>query len=109
MMCGSDEEKRVLVWISRKAKEIVSAKRIILYGSRARGDAGDRSDFDIALETDFPERLAEFCSVVEENPLTLLSFDIVNLAEVQSAFRARILLEGRDITGIVPEPETQSP
>ena len=97
MMCGTAEEARVLQWVSEKAKEILAAKRVLLFGSRARGDADDRSDFDIAVETDHPEKMGEFLALIEENPLTLLAFDIVNLANVSEDFRKRILAEGRDI------------
>lgn len=98
MMCGSPEETKVLQWISEKARELLDAKKVILFGSRARGDAGDRSDFDIAIDTDHGERMSEFRLLLEENPLTLLAFDVVLLREVRSDFRDRILREGRDIS-----------
>jgi predicted nucleotidyltransferase len=98
MRCGSPEETRVLRWVSEKARELVAAKRVILFGSRARGDAEDRSDFDLAVETEQPQRLGELKELLEENPLTLLAFDVVCLSEVSPAFRERILREGKDIT-----------
>jgi predicted nucleotidyltransferase len=98
MMCGTPEEARVLQWVSDKALEVLAAKRVLLFGSRARGDADDRSDFDIAVETDCPEKIAEFLALLEENPVTLLAFDVVNLATAKAEFRDRILAEGRDIT-----------
>jgi len=100
MMCGSPEEAKVLQWISEKARELLDAKQVILFGSRARGDAGDRSDFDIAIVTDHEDRMSEFRSLLEENPVTLLAFDVVLLREVRSDFRDRILREGRDISAL---------
>ncbi|NBW83080.1 nucleotidyltransferase domain-containing protein [bacterium] len=97
---GSEEEKRVLRWVAKKAREVAGAKQVILFGSRARGDAGERSDFDIAILTDEPEKLSELRHVLEENPLTLLAFDIVDLSSAQEVLRARILAEGVDITEI---------
>lgn len=35
MMCGTAEEARVLQWVSEKAKDILAAKRVLLFGSRA--------------------------------------------------------------------------
>ncbi|MEY4063956.1 MAG: hypothetical protein RIR26_164 [Pseudomonadota bacterium] len=100
MKCGSEEERRVLRWVVAKAKEVAHAKRVILFGSRARSDAEDRSDFDIAVITDTPEKLAELRMILEENPLTLLAFDIVDLSNAHPPFRDRILAEGIDITEI---------
>ena len=52
------------------------AEQVILYGSRAKGPAGERSDIDIAVTgvEDF-DRLVE---AMEELP-TLYSVDLVNL------------------------------
>ncbi len=100
MKCGSEEETRVLRWVSLQAAHVLAAERVILYGSRARGDAEDRSDFDIAIDTKFPNKIPEFRELLNENPLTLLAFDVVSLADANPEFRTRILSEGRDITKI---------
>ncbi len=51
-------------------------QKIILFGSRARGDNDERSDIDIAVSGgDF----LNFYADVQENFPSLLSFDIVNL------------------------------
>ena len=51
-------------------------KKVILFGSRARGDNNDRSDIDLAISGgDF----VNFSLDVEEKVFTLLKFDIVNL------------------------------
>ena len=52
------------------------AKKVILYGSRAKGTAGERSDIDIAVSggADFDELLEK----VEELP-TLYSVDLLNM------------------------------
>lgn len=100
MKCGSDEELAVLQWSVRKAKHIAGATRVLLFGSRARGDADDRSDFDIAIETDSPEKLPELNALFQEHPLTLVSFDVVDLRSAQPHFQSRILSEAKDITNI---------
>lgn len=97
MKCGSQEEFTVLQWISLQAKQIVGAQKVILFGSRARGDADERSDFDIAIEATHPDKFPELRAILEENPLTLLAFDIVDLATVSQEFRERILREGKEI------------
>ena len=71
------------------------AKKVILYGSRAKGTARERSDIDIAVSgVDNFELLVE---KVEELP-TLYSVDMVNMATC----RNQLLLEdirqyGREI------------
>ena len=71
------------------------AKEVILYGSRAKGTAMERSDIDIAVSgVDNFESLVE---KVEELP-TLFSVDLVNM----DTCRNRLLLEdirqyGREI------------
>lgn len=51
-------------------------KKIILFGSRARGDFYERSDIDLAVSGG---NTAEFRLDVDENIHTLLMFDVVDL------------------------------
>lgn len=51
-------------------------KRVILFGSRARGTNLERSDIDLAVTGG---RTAEFALLAEEEIQTLLRFDVVNL------------------------------
>ena len=53
-------------------------KRLILFGSRARGDCYERSDIDLAAYFNTSSMYADFCDDVE-NIRTLLMFDIINL------------------------------
>ena len=69
--------------------------RVILFGSRARGDARERSDVDLAIEA--PRADAHAWSLIVETideSRTLLSFDVVRLERAAADFRAQILLEG---------------
>ena len=68
-------------------------KKVILFGSRARGDYKRTSDIDIAVSGgDF----AKFALDVEEETSTLLEFDIVNLdREMQDELREAIEREGK--------------
>jgi uncharacterized protein len=71
---------------------------IILFGSRARGDATARSDIDLAIEAPQATRRQwlELTSLVEEAP-TLLPIDLVRLEEAPPALRTRILAEGKTL------------
>lgn len=61
-----------IISICRKHK----ASQVILFGSRAKGTAGERSDIDIAVRNteDFDQLLEE----IEQIP-TLYTVDVVNL------------------------------
>lgn len=67
--------------------------RVILFGSRARGDFRKTSDIDLAADGgDF----VRFALDVDEETSTLLEFDIVDLSgEIQPELRESIEREGR--------------
>lgn len=70
-------------------------KKVILFGSRARGDFKRTSDIDLAVEGgDF----TRFSLDVDEETSTLLKYDIVDLdREVQQELRDSIDREGKVI------------
>ena len=69
-------------------------EKVILFGSRARGDFRRTSDIDIAVTGgDF----ARFALDVDEETSTLLEYDIVNLdRDMQDELRESIEKEGGD-------------
>ena len=82
---------------SRVLRDIVTLaqkydiKKVILFGSRARGDHRERSDIDLAVSGG---NITEFSLAVHEEVWTLLMFDVVNLdGYVQEELLAEI---GRD-------------
>ena len=54
------------------------AEKIVLFGSRARGDHRERSDIDLAVFGMPPDAQARFWAAVDELP-TLLKFDITHV------------------------------
>ena len=71
--------------------ETCGLSRLILFGSRARGDNRERSDIDLAVSGG---DVVRFSLDVEELP-TLLSFDVVNLdGAVQPELLESIQREG---------------
>lgn len=74
---------------------IPEVDRVILFGSRARGDARERSDIDLAIEAPRADAHA-WSRIVEtiDEARTLLTFDVVRLERSAPDFRAQILLEG---------------
>ena len=65
-----------------------NVKKVVLFGSRARGDFKEKSDIDLAVQGgDF----IRFMLDVNEETSTLLSFDIINLDEkIQDELRESI-------------------
>lgn len=70
------------------------AQRLVLYGSRARGDFHARSDVDLAVYG-MPEKQRGSFSVEAEDLPTLLKLDIVHISEnVDPAFLQNIEKDG---------------
>ena len=60
----------------RSMAEQYNLRRVILFGSRARGDFTERSDIDLAVSGG---NTSVFALAVDEETDTLLKYDIVNL------------------------------
>jgi predicted nucleotidyltransferase len=70
-------------------------KKVILFGSRARGDFKRTSDIDIAVDGGNFER---FALDIDEETSTLLKFDIIDLQRnIQEELRKSIEMEGQII------------
>ncbi len=81
--------------IVERVRAAARPERIILFGSRARGDAEPRSDIDLAIAAATMTR-AEWLSVLEalETVDTLLPIQAVRLEEAPAGLLARIDREG---------------
>lgn len=82
----------------RLEREIISlaksfgVKKLILFGSRARGTNRERSDIDLAAAGG---DVSNFAEAVDDKIDTLLSFDVVNLDDnLDDDFRAEIARDG---------------
>jgi predicted nucleotidyltransferase len=93
----ADRVEREIVPALRDAIAAFPAvERIILFGSRARGDAERRSDIDIAVScpsADLRTWLDISRTAGEAN--TLLKIDLARLEDATPELRRRIELEGR--------------
>lgn len=77
-------EKRIvdeIINISRRHKYI---NKVILFGSRARGDNSPKSDIDLAIFAD--DSIVEFIEDIEMNTHTLLEFDFSDMNVVSDEF-----------------------
>lgn len=90
------EESGIQEQVLREIREIAEkygVKKVILFGSRARGDFRRTSDIDLAVSGgDF----ARFALDVDEETSTLLMFDIVDFdRDMQEELREAIQSEGK--------------
>lgn len=73
--------------------EVYGMDRVILFGSRARGDYKRVSDIDLAVTGG---EVSAFAGAVDEETDTLLEYDVVNLDRaVQQDLRQAIAEEGK--------------
>ena len=77
-MCGVKDG----VWEQiRTLAALFGADKIVLFGSRSRGDYGERSDIDLAVWGLPDKRQSEFYFMVNEETDTLLKFDVVFITD----------------------------
>lgn len=91
IMKTSGIKKKVIEEIRQLAVDY-NIRKVILFGSRARGDYHERSDIDLAV---LGGDTNNFALAVDEETSTLLMYDIVDLSlPVQEELKDRIYQEG---------------
>ena len=83
----------MIVGILRSHASRLRGHKVVLFGSRAQGNAKPRSDFDLGVVGDAPLPLEDFFAiedVLDELP-TLYRIDWVDFARVTEQFRAQAL------------------
>jgi predicted nucleotidyltransferase len=88
----------VLEFLAREARGLRSVEKVLLFGSRARGDAQDRSDYDIAVLAPAMSHAdwAAWTDKLTATAPTLLALDLVLLtADLSPKLRENITREGR--------------
>jgi predicted nucleotidyltransferase len=82
--------------IIRMAEASINPHKIILFGSRARGDHRKTSDVDLAFffDSDRGNAWPAFVLDVEEHAPTLLEFDLVDGNHCEEALQQAIAQEG---------------
>jgi predicted nucleotidyltransferase len=76
--------------------QTVAPDRVILFGSRARGDAREFSDYDLSFEFPPDRQLywLRFVTAVDDLPITLRPTDLVAWEEASPELQERIKCEG---------------
>lgn len=91
-------EAEILSDIIETVSSFPAVDSVRLYGSRTRGDATSKSDFDIAIAAPTADR-AEWLQLLDslEQVETLLDIQAVRLEDTSGEFRERIINEGKVI------------
>lgn len=92
-MTREDEIHQMLQEMFSQARTRLAGHRVVIFGSRARGDARPRSDFDIGVIGESPLPLQDFYALADqiEDLPTLYRIDWVDFARASEKFRRSAL------------------
>lgn len=95
------EIRQALRTVLERFRPEMAGVRVLLFGSRARGTARPRSDFDLGLlgPGPVPARLLDGIQDALEALPTLVRFDLVDLGRASPAFRAAALANAEVLLG----------
>ena len=94
--CAVNRERQIVEQIRQvllRVGDDLAGYRVFLFGSRATGEAGDRSDFDVGIlgSERLPLRVFYKIDDMFDNIETLYSIDLVDMSDVSSSFRHEAL------------------
>ena len=95
-------QQQILSMVTAELKQhspLLHNHRVLLFGSRARGTAADRSDFDLGVYGDEQLPLEAFHQLADhlDNLPTLFQIDFVDLNRAPEQLRQEALAEGKVI------------
>ena len=99
-----NREDQILNWVKdglNGFSDELEGYRVVLFGSRVRGDQHDRSDFDLGIMGANPITLSTFYRIsdfLEQLP-TLYQIDWVDLNRASDSFRNTVLKDAEVIYG----------
>jgi predicted nucleotidyltransferase len=99
-----NREDQILAWVAEGLNQFageLKGYRVVLFGSRAAGTAGERSDFDLGILGESPVPLQTFYRIADflEQLPTLFRIDWVDLNRATAAVRENAMREARVLYG----------
>ncbi len=93
----SEQTERVERIVKKLLKELLKykPKKVVLFGSRARGDFSKHSDIDIAVDLDLPFRKRRKLKEKLDLIAGIYTVDLIFLPLVDKKFREKILKGGK--------------
>jgi predicted nucleotidyltransferase len=92
------EVEAAIAAIAAEARRALPGVRVLLFGSRARGDFRPESDIDLAFEHQGSSvQWADFVNAQLETAPTLLAIDLLDLSVASDDLRAKVYAEGRPV------------
>lgn|ERR1035437_1626143 len=88
---------KIRSFLAEKASQYPAIEKVLVFGSRARGDARERSDFDLAVVAPGIDRSdwSRFALEFDEGVPTLCGVDLLLLNDsIGEALRTKIAQEG---------------
>ena len=96
----TSEALDILDYVVDEARRDLELRRVLLFGSRARGDARSGSDIDLAFEHESDDATwAGFVNRMRDTAPTLLDLDLIDLDSVSPELRSKVLAEGKVLYG----------
>ncbi len=101
-MISTDREQQILEMIHRtfaREHSLLAGRKVVLFGSRATGQARPRSDFDIGIDGDSPLDAVSFQRLVDQLDRidTLYRIDLVDMQTVSEKFRRTAMKQAKVI------------
>lgn len=81
-------------WIVEQLAAPPGIRRVTLFGSRARGTAAERSDIDIAVESEAPDDTRGALAEIAELAPTLLWVDLNDITDLPPEWHEAINRDG---------------
>ena len=81
-------------WIVERLAAVPGIRRVILFGSRAKGTGGERSDIDLAVESDAPNDIRGALAEIAELAPTLLWVDLNDITDLPGEWHEAIKRDG---------------
>lgn len=95
----------ILQTIKSEARKIIPGCKVMLFGSRARGDYNNDSDYDILVITEKQLSIPEKRQLRNQIRRTLLKYEILSdiLVQTESDIKIKIRLTGHIVKSAVNE------